>query len=105
MKLWLDDIRPRPDGFELTARNARNCIRVLEKYPVTHISFDHDLGEEATGYDVAKWIERKAMLGKRTVDTWAVHSANPVGAANIRAAMERADLFLATDPTLSDKGE
>jgi hypothetical protein len=53
-----------------------------------YISFDHDLGEDShTGYDFAKWlIDQDEQRTHRfpTGFMFNVHSANPVGAANIR---------------------
>lgn len=61
------------------------------------MSLDHDLGEgRATGYLVARFIERRASEGKLARLFWAVHSANSVGAANMRAALQSADRFWAS---------
>lgn len=90
MRLYLDDERPTPEGYHFRVYTAQEAITLLTTGLVTFISFDHDLGEEknGTGYDVAKWIEAQAY--KHThfeVPDWQVHSANPVGARNINAAM------------------
>ncbi len=89
MRIWLDDLRSMPDRFDIHAITAGECIALLESGQVTHISFDHDLGESETGYTVACWIER------HTQDipflTWEVHSANPVGAKFIKMAMLSAE--------------
>lgn len=95
MRLWLDDIRPAPPGWEW-ARSAARAIKLLAAGGVVEISLDHDLGSDfeppvATGYDVAAWIEEQAHAGTLAPLRWAVHSANPVGAARIRQAMENAD--------------
>ena len=43
------------------------------------ISLDHDLGEDKTGYDIAKYIVENQIK----VGAVAIHSANPVGKFNI----------------------
>ena len=59
-----------------------------------HISFDHDLGDNRlSGYDLAKWVERRAHLNQIKRITWDIHSANPVGRKNIEMAMSNADKY------------
>ena len=43
------------------------------------ISLDHDLSEDKTGYDIAKYIVENQIK----VGAVAIHSANPVGKFNI----------------------
>ena len=95
-KLWLDDERPAPKNY-LHAKNCSEAIhlmnymqRIKEGWP-KHVSFDHDLGLEKTGYDLACYFERMVHYGKMDPDqlTFSVHSANPVGAARIRQAMNK----------------
>lgn len=95
MKLYLDDVRPTPEGFEIRVYTALEAIRRLRDGGVTFISFDHDLGpeENGTGYTVACWIEEQAAQGKLGRIGWAIHSANPVGRRNIEAAMQSAERF------------
>jgi hypothetical protein len=92
MRLYLDDLRPTPDGFTARVYTAQEAIDMLKTNMVEHISFDHDLGEpeNGTGYDVAKWIEYQVATNPDfKAPSWEIHSANPVGAKNIRAAMSR----------------
>lgn len=93
MKLFLDDLRHAPEGYDLHAFNAPAAIAVLQTGLVTHISFDHDLGDDVkgTGYTVACYIETAAVMGSLPKLTWETHSMNPVGAARIRQAMTVAD--------------
>ena len=56
--------------------------------------FDHDLGEnKISGYIVARFIEKRAYLGKIPKMSWDIHSANPIGSENIKKAMNSADRF------------
>jgi hypothetical protein len=93
MKLYLDDLRPTPPGFDLRAYTAGEAIDMLKKGNITYISFDHDLGEPeaGTGYEVAQWIEQAAWTEGFTVPEWKIHSANPVGSKNILNAMNSAE--------------
>ncbi|MBY0227710.1 MAG: hypothetical protein K2W96_00380 [Gemmataceae bacterium] len=93
MRLYLDDVRDMPPGFDHCARTAAEALDLLRTGRVAFLSFDHDLGTEETGYTVASWIERAAFDGTLPRLGWAVHSANPVGRANIEAAMRNADRF------------
>ena len=109
MKIWLDDIRPSPfphdpkrhwggenypydhqAPYDVHCGNAHDALILIEAEVVTFISFDHDLGQGGTGYDVAKRIEELAYLGQLDPIQYKVHSANPVGAGNIIKAMESA---------------
>jgi len=91
MKLWLDDVREAPDGW-LWCKKVEEALDLLESFEITEISFDHDLGYDMSGYDLACWIEREATLGLPRL-TWKVHSANPVGRKRIEAAMIMADRY------------
>lgn len=117
-KLYLDDLRyPDNHSDWRIARNYHDAVWMLKNYGLPyHISFDHDLADvhytldsehgpldefmagetrgtgpkEFTGYDFAKrfceWVMENDV--DLTGFTWEVHSANPVGAANIRRYME-----------------
>jgi hypothetical protein len=94
MKIWLDDVRLKPAEFDVHCETVEQALMLINGGHVTHISFDHDLGEdEPTGYNLARIIEEKAFFGKLKRFTWEVHSANPVGAAHIVAAMTNAVTF------------
>ena len=96
MKLWLDDERSMPSGFDVHVKTAHDAIIALGTCKFTEISLDHDLGDplpSQTGYYVAKWIEGAAYNGYLPRLKWAVHSANPPGRANIEAALRKADEY------------
>lgn len=106
--LYLDDVRIPTEGEWEVVRNydefvAHIRINGLENYEV--ISLDHDLGEgamveyytnvkpnyeldynripEKTGMDCARYLVAEAMTKNIPLSTIYVHSANPIGAANI----------------------
>ena len=89
--LWLDDER-EPDKLFLgrvekvfVAKSYEDAIFYLanfredERYEDLFVDFDHDLGEEKTGYDFAKFLLEKGV----EIGGFSVHSMNPVGAKNI----------------------
>ena len=105
MKIWLDDIRPIPEGYDFWAKNYYEMIGLLISGNVTFVSFDHDLGmlgnetildPKNTGYEVAKVIEGLASGdGDFYIKPigWDIHSANPAGRRNIELAMKSAERF------------
>ena len=115
MRIFLDDLRVAPQfgiygdpiTWDKVVRTAEELIELIDKNAVTYISFDHDLGTELTGYDVAKHIEELAAKGLLNPIDYSIHSANPVGAANIDAAMKNAwkfwDLSLRQDNNVKNK--
>ena len=96
MRVWLDDLRPAPEGWAHALTQAE-AIGLLESGDVTEISLDHDLGEPesevGSGYGVACWIEEHAAVGDLAPLAWAIHSANPVGRERMRAALVAAVAF------------
>lgn len=63
--VYLDDWRRCPDGFVL-AKNAEECLLLLEHEKVDMLSLDHDLGHrEATGTDLVKEMVRRSLYAKR----------------------------------------
>ncbi len=94
MKVWLDDVRPMPSGWDVHIRTAIEASQLVLQGQVTDISLDHDLGEkDLTGYFVAKMIEDLAYHGTIPKINWTIHSANPVGRANMEMALKNADKF------------
>jgi hypothetical protein len=94
MRLWLDDQRPAPPGFDIVVSTAQEAIDAIQKGSVTYCSLDHDLAEDGgTGYDVALFIENAAHDGTLPRIGWNVHSANPPGAAKMIQALRNADRY------------
>lgn len=107
MKVWLDDTRRAPKGWVLvqTPWDFRELLNRFSKQ-ITHVSFDHDLGSGCeTGYDLAKDIEESVLGADKTIGwpinhdiIFYVHSANPVGAKRIQAALNNALKFMGRKP-------
>ena len=117
MKIYLDDLRGTPFDWHRCYK-IEECIELLKAGPVDNMSLDHDLGASylcpechdlasenedcaldcpckcheveffvcPTGYDLCKWMAENDIwpINKPTV-----HSANPVGARNMRECIER----------------
>ena len=91
MKIWLDDERPMPEGYDRSVRTAAEAISILNSETATAISLDHDLGETCgTGYEVACFIEEGAFRGTLSPMDVNIHSANPVGRDRMEQAINRA---------------
>lgn len=92
MRLFIDDIRDPKDGREwVVVRSYRAAIDTILTHfnEITEISFDHDLGEGKTGYDIAveveKLVDAKHLIN---VPVMHVHSRNPVGAKRLKQAID-----------------
>lgn len=106
MKLWHDDIRPAPAGWEWARTNAE-AIERLKTGEVTHISMDHDLGldnidpnadpeaiyfagrsQNGCGCDLARWIGENVQ----NLEFVRVHSWNPDGAKEMAEILNDAGI-------------
>ena len=108
MKLWIDDVRPAPDGYYrvLSVNNAKLVIQNAEKrlneyglavfyegeikhrLPITLIDIDHDAGDYANdGGDYIKLLDWLEETGRNYPIK--IHSMNPVGRENMRAIIQR----------------
>ena len=90
-KLYLDDIRtPRTEGWDIVRSYTAFVDWVRLNGIPTEVSFDHDLGEETekTGYDAAKWLGNLCIDTNTPFPEYNIHSANPVGKANIEGYIE-----------------
>ena len=107
MKLWIDDVRPAPEGYVWvkTVRKAKNLITFMEeifsgftyvnpttgevkKSKIDVIDIDHDAGDYASdGGDYIKLLDWLEETGRNYPIH--IHSMNPVGIANMRAIIER----------------
>lgn len=66
--------------------SAIASVKALVTDDVTEfiVDLDHDLGTKKTGYDFCKWLIEKGYIG-----FFHIHSANPVGAFNMRQLLTR----------------
>ncbi len=108
MKLWIDDVRPIPNGYvwKATVNDARKFIEYCEDVVAAHttnteidslitktyrielIDIDHDAGDYASdGGDYIKLLDWLEETGRNYPIR--IHSMNPVGIANMRAIIQR----------------
>ena len=93
MPLYLDDLRPTPEGFD-RVYSYEEFVDYLERKGLPDfISFDHDLGEDLSGYDCAKYLVAYCLEHKRSLPDYQVHSQNPVGRENIERLLENFKSF------------
>jgi hypothetical protein len=100
INLYLDDVRfpymtytnldakigiPSPEWT--LVRTVESAKELLSFGLVRVISFDHDLGMGDTGYDLIKWIHKNNHW--HNIEQIYVHSANPIGARNIKQFADR----------------
>ena len=99
MKLWVDDIRPAPEGYRwYKSVNAVKCaIRNIEScywhtrnelYRIELIDIDHDAGDyEPLGGDYIKVLDWLEETGKNIPIH--IHTMNPVGRQNMKAIIKK----------------
>ncbi len=114
VKLWLDDVRPAPEGW-VWARTNGAAKDILVNSNVVEISLDHDLGldhlseeqidadhelmfqkgtSSETGYDLVNWmLEQNRVPAKVRIHSW-----NPVGAKAMAARLNRFGHNVVVDP-------
>lgn len=90
MRIFLDDVRPTPEGW-VRAHSVNEAIRLVEYNPYFEgCSLDHDLGDfEWDGGDGYRFVLWMAETGNWPVNKPQVHSMNPVGRARMIADIER----------------
>ena len=98
MKLWIDDVRPAPEGYVWckSVAEAKTAIIESEQFSVwydtsfyiTIIDIDHDAGDfYHDGGDYICLLDWLEETGRNYPIR--IHSTNPVGVANMRAIIER----------------
>ena len=85
-RIFLDDIRFVPQGYNLVFRNGEDLIKYLQEHPNEHyelISFDHDLGQNVMdGFDVVIEIVNNEKINF-TFDKFQFHTDNLTGFINM----------------------
>lgn len=92
MKIWVDDLREVPKGY-IGTKSVNETISLIEKMEIEGeqielIDLDHDLGDYVSqGGDAIKILDYLAERG--TFYPIAIHTANPVGRANMERMIQR----------------
>lgn len=104
MKLWIDDLRPAPDGYVWvkSVNEAKTIISYIQNgfliglYDDTldEISLDYDAGDFATEggdyIEILNWLERvQNRFAWPLKCKFHIHSMNPVGVQNMRAIIKK----------------
>lgn len=92
MKLWVDDVRPVPDGYWLvqSVKQAKLAIQIVEQSsePIELIDIDHDAGDYVNDggdyINILNWLEQTGRNYPIKI-----HSMNPVGVENMRRIIKR----------------
>ena len=97
MKIWVDDVRPAPDGYVWcqTVNEAKDTILVLELHATVHesnrvelIDLDHDAGDFVNeGGDYIRILDWLEATGRNYPIR--IHSMNPVSVENMRRIIEK----------------
>ena len=100
MKLWIDDIRQAPKGYEwvksvddakaaIIETESRNDLGMYGAVcSITLLDIDHDAGDYVSkGGDYIKLLDWLEETGRNYPVH--IHSMNPVGVANMRTIIER----------------
>lgn len=97
MKIWVDDIRFAPEGY-IWCRSTNEALRLIVPNinDVEILHLDHDMGDTFGGdaIIILEELERKAHRSKEFAEAvnniiFILHSANPVGVANMRAIIQK----------------
>ncbi len=109
MNIWIDDVRPAPDGY-VWCKSTNEALREIvlkNKENINLIDLDHDAGDYAKDggdfINVLQELERlsnkvNVVNGARMRNYWhqrckeiifRLHSMNPVGIENMRRIIQR----------------
>ena len=96
MKLWIDDVRPAPEGY-IEIKSVWSAMGITELIEtkglfgdteIELIDIDHDAGEYIQyGGDYIKFLDWLEETGRSYPIH--IHSMNPVGVENMRAIIKR----------------
>lgn len=92
MKIWVDDLRSVPEGY-IGTKSVNETIALIENMEsngieIELLDLDHDLGDFASdGGDAIKILDYLAERG--TYYPIKIHTANPVGRANMERVIRR----------------
>ena len=87
MKLWIDDVRPAPEGY-YWAKSVNVAKEYILCNDIEILDMDHDAGNYAKYCgDYIRLLDWLEQIGRSYPIH--IHSMNPVGAANMRAIIER----------------
>ena len=92
MKLWIDDIRPAPEGY-VWCKSVGQTKQVIRSNELKHetielLDIDHDAGDYAfDGGDFIKLLDWMEFTNRSFPIR--IHSMNPVGVENMRRIIQK----------------
>jgi len=92
MKIWVDDLRPVPNGY-IGTKSVDETIEIIQKVEnqgieIELLDLDHDLGDYANdGGDAIKILD--FLVERESFYPIKIHTANPVGRANMERMIQR----------------
>ena len=92
VKIWVDDIRPVPKGY-MGTKSVKETIELIRKVEaeggkIEELNLDHDLGDYFKyGGDAIKILDY--LVERETYYPISIHTANPVGRANMERIIRR----------------
>lgn len=92
MKLWIDDVRPAPEGY-VWCKSVGQTKQVIRTSELTNtiielLDIDHDAGDYVfDGGDYIKILDWMEYTNRNYPIR--IHSMNPVGRENMRAIIRR----------------
>lgn len=99
IKVWIDDVRPKPADYGIALHSVNDVIAYLDSIKDSSASvlldLDHDAGDySCEGGDyirILDWIEATgfALDNPEARLAFRIHSANPVGRANLQRVIEK----------------
>lgn len=102
IKVYFDDLREPPDDTWVVIRDIATFQDYVVKNGVPKfISFDHDLGGDERAIDAIKWMIEKEL----EIYQWQIHSANPVGAENMKSLLNCWQTFYRENLKLPEKSD
>lgn len=91
MKLWVDDVRPAPNGYKWAKSVHEAIIHICQMtrpdgtHNIEVLDLDHDAGDYAwQGGDYIALLDWMKMKGINDIPIH-LHTMNPVGRENMRA--------------------
>ena len=97
MKLWIDDIRPAPEGLYWIARSVNEAKHFIQQFEngdfsslgkFELIDIDHDAGDYVSdGGDYIKLLDWLEETGRNY--SIRIHSMNPIGVENMRKIIKK----------------
>ena len=99
MKLWIDDIRPAPQGYIWCKSVHETKLHIMQhldpdkRIRIEEINLDHDAGDYASqGGDYIKildWLEEYESYGNSIEFYISIHSGNSVGRDNMMRIIKK----------------